>query len=119
MLFANHHNMVKALASNRSNDPFGISVLPRRAGRNDRLPNVQRLGLTRKSFTIRLGLGPESDTGALLQRARLEQLARRPFRGRVFRHIEMHQPAPAVREHHEHEQDSKGCRGHREEIQGD
>jgi hypothetical protein len=31
----------------------------------------------------------------------------------------MHQPAPAVRQHHEHEQDPKRRRGHREEIQRD
>ncbi len=33
--------------------------------------------------------------------------------------IEMHQPAPAVRQHHEHEKDSKRRRRHREEIQRD
>jgi hypothetical protein len=38
---------------------------------------------------------------------------------RMLRHIQMHQPAPAVGQHHEHEQDSKRRRGHREEIQRD
>ena len=42
----------------------------------------------------------------------LEQLPRRPFRGRMLRHIEMHQQVPAEGQHHEHEQDSKGRRGH-------
>jgi hypothetical protein len=31
--------------------------------------------------------------------------------------IEMHQPAPVVPQHHEHEQDPKARRGYREEIQ--
>src|SRR3989442_388569 len=37
----------------------------------------------------------------------------------MLRDIEMHQPAPAVGQDHEHEQDSKGRGGHREEIQRD
>ena len=30
--------------------------------------------------------------------------------------VEMHQPAPGVAQHHEHEEDPKGRRGHREEV---
>src|SRR6266446_7715377 len=54
MPFADHDNVVKAFPSNRANHPLGIRVLPRRAGRDDRLPDVQRLGLTRKSLSIDL-----------------------------------------------------------------
>jgi hypothetical protein len=50
MPFANHYDVVKAFPSNRANHPLGIRVLPRRARRNNRFPDVQRLGLTRKSF---------------------------------------------------------------------
>src|SRR5262249_4769519 len=38
---------------------------------------------------------PDPIPRALLLRARLEQLPRRPFRGRMLGHIEMHQSAPA------------------------
>ena len=37
MSFADHHDMVKAFPSNRSNHALCISVLPGRAWRNDRL----------------------------------------------------------------------------------
>ncbi len=84
---------------------------------NDRLLDAQCLGLTRKSLSIDLVSVPSQVPQRLLQRARLEQLPRRPFRRRMLRHIQMHQPAPAVGQHHEDEQDSKGRRGHREEIQ--
>jgi hypothetical protein len=56
---------------------------------------------------------------ALLPSARLNELSRRPFRGRMLRDIEMHQPAPAVAQHDQHKQDSKGRRRHREEVQRD
>src|SRR3989442_13443696 len=54
MPFADHHDMVKTFPSNRSNHALGIGVLPGRARRNDHFPHVQRLGLTRKSFSIDL-----------------------------------------------------------------
>src|SRR2546425_1030339 len=54
MPFADHHDMVKAFPSNRSNHALGIGVLPGRAWRNDRFPDVQRLGLTRKSSSLDL-----------------------------------------------------------------
>jgi len=41
MLLAVHHNMIETFASTRSNQPLGIRVLPRRTGRNYRLPNVE------------------------------------------------------------------------------
>ena len=54
MPFADHDDVVKGFPSNRTNHSLGIRVLPRRAGRDDRLPDVQRLGLTRKSLSIDL-----------------------------------------------------------------
>src|SRR5438309_10661115 len=81
MPFADHDNVVKAFPSNRANHSLGIRVLPRRAGRDDRLPDVQHLGLTRKSLSIDLVSVPNEIPEPLLQRARLEQLARRPCGG--------------------------------------
>src|SRR5881396_923346 len=89
-------NMVKAFQSNRSNHALGIGVLPGRAWRNDRFPDVQRLGLTRKSFSIDLVSVTDQMAWGLLQPARLDQLPSSPIRGRMFRDIEMHQPAPVV-----------------------
>jgi hypothetical protein len=78
MPFADHHDVVQAFTSNRADHPLGIRVLPRRAGRNDGLLDVQQPGLMRKSFSIDLVSVPNQIPGPLLQRARLEQLARRP-----------------------------------------
>ena len=78
MPFTNHDDVVKAFPANRANHPLGIRVLPRRAGRNDRLPDVQRLGLTRKSFSINL-VSASNQIPGRLQRARLEQLARSAY----------------------------------------
>src|SRR5260370_18636515 len=119
MPFAEHHDMVKAFPSNRSNHALGIGVWPGRAWRNDPFPDVHRPGLTRKSFSIDLVSVTDQMPWGLLQPARLDQLPPSPIRGRMFRDIEMRQPAPAVAQHHEHEQDPKGRRGHREEIQRD
>ena len=119
MPFANHYDVVKAFPSNRANHPLRIGVLPRRAWRDDRLPDVQHLRLTRKSFAIDLIPVPNQMARALFQPARLDELSRRPFRGRMLRNIEMHQPTPPAAQHHEHKQDSKGHRRHGEEIQRD
>src|SRR5439155_22412715 len=73
----------------------------------------------RKSFAIDLVSVPDEIPRALLQPARLEQLSRRPFRGRMLCDIEMHQPASAVAQHHQYKEDSKGRGGYREEIQRD
>src|SRR5206468_1977635 len=77
------------------------------------------LGLTRKSFSIDLVSVTDQMAWGLLQPARLDQLPSSPIRGRMLRDIEMHQSAPVVAQHDEHEQDPKGRRGHREEIQRD
>src|SRR5262245_43616741 len=119
MPFTDHHDIVETFPSNRPNYPLGIRVLPRRARRNHDFPDAQRLGLTPKSFSIDLVSVSDQILRSLLQAARLEQLPRRPFRGRVLGDIEMHQPAPAVAQHHKHEEHSKGRRGYREEVQGD
>src|SRR6266566_4098542 len=79
MPLADYYDMVKAFTSNRADHPLGIRVLPRRAGRNDGLLDVQHPGLMRKSFSIDLVSVPNQMPGPLPQRARLEQLARRPF----------------------------------------
>src|SRR5947208_5497821 len=119
MPFADHHDMIKAFPSDRSNHALGIGVLPWRARYNDRLPDVQRPGLTRKPFSINLVAVPDQIPWGLVQPARLDQLPSRPLRGRMFGNIEMHQPASVMAQYHERKQDSKGCRGHREEIQRD
>jgi len=68
MPFADYDNVVKAFPANRANHPLGVRVLPRRAGRNDCLPNLQRLGLARKSFSINLVAVPNQVPEPLLQR---------------------------------------------------
>src|SRR5256886_8405893 len=115
MPLADHDYVVKAFPTNRANHPLGVRVLPGRARRNYRFSDAQCFGLTRKSFSINLVSIPNQVSGPLLQRARLEQLARRPFRSRMLRDIKMHQPTPAVGQHHEHEHDSKGRGRYREE----
>src|SRR2546422_1681885 len=75
--------------------------------------------LTRKSLSIDLVSVTDQMAWGLLQPARLDQLPPSPIRGRMFRDIKMHQPPPVVAQHHEHEQDPKGRRRHREEIQRD
>src|SRR5438128_8506688 len=119
MPFADHDDVVQPFTSNRADHPLGIRVLPRRAGRNDGLLDVQHPGLMRKSLSIDLVSVPNQIPGPLPQRARLEQLARRPFGSRMLRDIKMHQPTPAVGQYNEHEQDSKGRGRYREEIQRD
>src|SRR3989449_4966052 len=119
MPLADYYDMVKAFPPQRANHPLRIGVLPWRAWRNDRLPDVQQPRLTRKSFAIDLIPVPDQMPRALFLPARLDQLSCRPFRRRVLGDIEMHQPAPAVAQHDQHKEHSKGRCRHREEIQRD
>src|SRR5437867_2282468 len=107
MPFAEHDDMVQAFPSNRSNHALGIGVLPGRARRNDHFPDVQGLGLTRKSFSIHL-VSVTDQMPWLLQPARLDQLSPSPIRGRMFRAIEMHQPRTVVARLHDPAQHPKG-----------
>jgi len=63
MPFTNHDDVVKAFPANRANHPLDIRVLPRRAGRNDGLLDVQHPGLMRKSFSIDLVSVPNQIPG--------------------------------------------------------
>jgi hypothetical protein len=90
MPFTHHHDMVKAFPSNRSNHALGIGGLPGRPWRNDRFPDVQRLSLTRKSFSIDLVSVTDQVPWSLLQPARLDQLPSGPPRRRMLGDIEMH-----------------------------
>ena len=96
MPFADHYYMVQAFPANRANHPLRIRVLPWRARRDNYFANGQCLGLTRKPFTIDLVAVPDEVPGRFFQAACLEQLARRPFRGRMLGDVEMHQPAPGM-----------------------
>src|SRR2546428_8352845 len=80
MPLADYHDMVKAFPPNRANHPLRIGVLPRRAWRNDRLPDVQQPRLTRKPFAIDLIPVPDQMPRTLVLPARLDQLSCRPFR---------------------------------------
>src|ERR1700756_5173583 len=68
MPFADHDDVVQAFMSNRADHPLGIRILPRRAGRNDGLLDVQHPGLMRKSFSIDVVSVPNQIPGPLLQR---------------------------------------------------
>jgi hypothetical protein len=83
MQLADYYDIVKAFPSNRSDHALGAGVLPRRAWRDDRFPDVQRPGLTRKSFSIDLVSVPDQIPWSLLQPARLDQLPNGPPRGRI------------------------------------
>src|SRR5437870_1851110 len=63
MPFADHDDVVQAFSSNRADHPLGIRVLPRRAGRNDGLLDIQHPGLMRKSFSIDLVSVPNQIPG--------------------------------------------------------
>ena len=103
MPFTDHDDVVQTFPANRANHPLGIRVLPWRARRNDGLPDIQRLGLMRKSFSVDV-VAVTDEVPGRFQAARLEQLPRCPFCRWMLGDVEMHQPAPAVTQHHEHKQ---------------
>jgi len=49
---------------------------------------------------------------------RFPNLLNGPCRGGTLGNVEMNHPAPTVRQHHQHEKNPKGRRGHGEEVDG-
>src|SRR5215469_14210371 len=92
--FPQHHDMVEALASNRANQPFNMTVLPWRAWRNRPVANAH-------------GLQPPCDRGAIRGVAVSDEVARGlipwecfgdlpgdPLGGLICCHIGPDEPSP-------------------------
>src|SRR5208283_145174 len=105
------HNMVQALATNRSDQPFRVSILPGTPGCDDNFFHAQRLEATTKLVAVdRVTITDQVMLGVTIRKG-FHNLLSSPFRGRMFRDAEMKNSSPLMLDHQEHEQHSQAdCR---------
>ena len=83
MALAEHDNVVKAFPSDRTDQPFGTSILPRGAWRRWSVANAHRSKSSDENFAIRSIAIADQIAGKLLPSAGFRYLVCDPFRGRM------------------------------------
>ena len=94
-----NHDVVQALAANRSNQPFHIAVLPGACWCNKHFLNAQGLQTFGGQRCHKRDRGHGLDIRCLPVSTSLNYLLCDPFRRRVVGHIKMHDLAAAMSEH--------------------
>jgi hypothetical protein len=116
MVLIQNDHVIEQLASNTSNQPLGVCVLPRRCGRCHDFLNSQRTQFPADLLaTNRITVSQQIARHRLKWKC-LDQLLRRPFGGWMLGHIEVKHPAPVMAEDHQDKKHFQLGRWHDEEI---
>ncbi len=116
MTFVEDDDVIETLPANATNEALGIGNLPRapRCGRAFLHPR------TAHAFSKLASIDSITIAQQVFRRGlpwkRFNELLRRPFARRTFRHIEVNDPAPIVGKDDQHEQHSQSRRGYGEEV---
>jgi hypothetical protein len=81
--FSQHHDMVEALASDRSNQPCNVTVLPRRAGRDRPISNTHASQPARDRSAMGGVAVTDEITRSLIPRECVGDLSGDPLGGRI------------------------------------
>jgi hypothetical protein len=81
--FTKYHDMIDALPSDRTDQPFRVSVLPRRSGRGRLISNANGANTPKKHLAIRSIAVMDEIARSPVPSAGLDQLPGDPFRGRM------------------------------------
>src|SRR5690348_9437613 len=103
MALVEHHNVIQALPADRTDDSFGVGVLPWRAWRSYHLCNSHGLDALGKFLAIRSVAVAYQKSRRGIPRECLRHLAREPRRGWIARDVEV-DDLPAVVDHEGHKQ---------------
>ena len=85
LAFARDDDVIEALATNRSDHPFAVAVLPRGAPGADHFIEPERRYALAKVVPVDAVLVPEQKSGAAFPRQRFDELLPGPLRGRMGR----------------------------------
>jgi hypothetical protein len=119
MSLIQHDHVVETLSPDTPNHPFRIRILPWTSRGNLDFFDLHLLDTPLKRFPVDAVTVVEQIPRRFIPGKRFHHLLRRPWRRRVFRNVEMHDPSPFVGENHKHKQHPEGRSRHREEIAGD
>src|SRR3979411_1106770 len=113
---AEHNNVVEAFPSDRTDQPFGMSVLPWGTRRRRPIANTHGSKSSDENFAIRAIPIADQIAGKLLPSAGFCYLVCDPFRGRMRRYSAPHEHASALAHDSQTiEQTERDCR-HDEQI---
>jgi hypothetical protein len=110
------NQVVRALAANRTNDPFDERILPRRAGRADDVLDAHIGDTCTKRLSVnRIAIAHQVFRRGIA-RKRVDDLLRRPSLVGVARDIDMKNLPTVNREHNEDKENAEGRCRHRKEV---
>ena len=93
VFFPQHHDMVETFASDRSDQLFNMTVLPRRAWRDRPVPNAHRSQPARDSDTVGGVTVTNEIAGCLIPRECLSNLSGDPIGSRICGRIDQDKPS--------------------------
>ena len=94
------HDMVETLASDRSDQPFNMTVLPWRTWRDRPVANAHGSQPARDRGTIRRVTVSDEIAGRLIPRKRFGDLPGDPLGGRMCGYIDPDEPSPLQTQDH-------------------
>lgn len=117
MLLAQHDHVIQTLAPDGAHQPFRKRVLPRTLRRRQHFSDAHVAEAIPETFAIDLVPVSYQVGWCRVFGERFQNLLSGPSPPSDG-HVEMNYPTPTMGQHHQHEQHSKGCTGHRKEIDG-
>ena len=119
MPFVEDDDVIQKLSAKASDHAFNIAILPGRSRRRDDFIYIERLKLSPNPITINTIAVSQQIPRCRIERKRFYNLLGRPLCRRMFRHVELDNAPPVMRQHEEHEKHVEGHRWHDKEIDSD
>jgi hypothetical protein len=98
MTLIDDDQVIQTLASDTTDDPFGKRILERRPRSRDHLFDPHPFNAVLEILTVNAVTIAQQVFGSLIVGKGLDDLLRRPFGGRVGRHVEMHNLPPIMKQ---------------------
>ena len=116
VLLVQDEEVVEALSSDRSDDPFGEGIVPGRAWGDEHLTNPHPLDSSCELGAIDLIAITEQVCGSRLVGECLDDLPRSPGGRWMARDVDMDEFTAVMAQDDEHEEQTEGEGGHEEEV---
>ena len=101
MALVQDDDVIQAFSPDRSDDSFGVGVLPRRSWRGQDFADVHGSQAIAEGCSIGAIAIPDEVSRGAVPWKRFRDLPRQPSRRGVLRYVEMNQPSPRVAQHDE------------------
>ncbi len=116
MAVVENDQVIEALTTYASNNPFGVWILPRASWSRPHFPNTHSLDSVLEVLPIDSISITNQIAGRLILRKGFDDLLCRPRRRRMFGHIKVNDSAAFVRQNNEHKQHVQPSGRYGEEV---